>query len=583
MKKIWMIILSTYIILLSVFVLTPLETVEEKQKETSSSAVDTEERAAETEVAEAVAEREIIPVVIKTTSVEKDLKIKFVNPKNDKVITDTAFEVSVINSQDQSADYVDEDADGVIYLSDIEGGSYTIRMKNTEGFITSHETIAFVNTKIEYKVIDIEDEIKTEAEIDISKEDAEYGSPTAAKETKEPDEEIKSEEEKQPTSAVSPSGKLQKIDEFGQLVYSRQKLDKYGNPMYHRILHEPDADHEGYESDSVCDRCGARYSKGHVHEFHRIIIVEPTCLWTGEAQEQCECGEANGDPVELPAKGHTMENGVCIDCGYSENEDTSSASSRNVDFRPVQASTVYTCIIYDTTSAPVYDETSEPVYEGDTQTGPEDHEDNKDNKVQEGIIGIDVSRYQSGIQWKKVKNAGIDFVMVRCGYRGYGSGVLVEDSAYASHIQGAKAVGLRVGVYFFSQAVNEAEAVEEASMAVKLANKYGINMPIAIDSEYANSSRTGRADRLSRSERTKIVKAFCNTVASAGHTPMVYASTNWLNGNLNVSQFPSSYKIWVAYYGAECNYTGRYDIWQHTASGKVDGVDGPIDMNISKI
>ena len=153
---------------------------------------------------------------------------------------------------------------------------------------------------------------------------------------------------------------------------------------------------------------------------------------------------------------------------------------------------------------------------------------------------------------------------------------------FASHISGAKAAGLRVGVYFFSQAINEAEAVEEASMAVKLANRYGINMPIAIDSEYANGGR-GRADGLSKSARTRITIAFCNTVANSGHTPMVYASKSWFSDHLNVSQFPGSYRIWVAHYANKCGYTGRYDMWQNTSKGRVDGVSGNVDMNVSSI
>ena len=201
--------------------------------------------------------------------------------------------------------------------------------------------------------------------------------------------------------------------------------------------------------------------------------------------------------------------------------------------------------------------------------------------VRSGTIGIDVSKYQPGINWTKVKNAGIYFVMIRCGYRGYGSGVLVEDPMYRSHISGAKAAGLRVGVYFFSQAVNEAEAVEEASMAVSLAKKYGVNMPIAIDSEYAAGGR-GRADGLSKSARTAVTKAFCDTVKSAGYTPMVYASKSWFNDHLNVSQL-SSYRIWVAHYAEKCGYTGKYHIWQNTDKGKVDGVPGYVDMNISSI
>ena len=269
-------------------------------------------------------------------------------------------------------------------------------------------------------------------------------------------------------------------------------------------------------------------------------------------------------------------------------------------------------IIYDTTSRPIYDTGSEPVYEvteevtGYKYTGWQtidgatyyfDKDGNKvtgsqviqgiqydfsDEGVRSGTIGIDVSKYQTNINWQKVKNAGINFVIIRCGYRGYGSGVLVQDPMFASHITGAKAAGLRVGIYFFSQAVSEAEAVEEASMAVELATPYGINMPIAIDSEYANGG-AGRADGLSKSDRTKITIAFCNTVANAGYKPMVYASKNWFSEHLNVSQFPGSYRIWVAQYASKCTYGGPYDIWHNTSKGSVDGVSGNVVMNISSI
>ena len=265
-------------------------------------------------------------------------------------------------------------------------------------------------------------------------------------------------------------------------------------------------------------------------------------------------------------------------------------------------------IKYDTSSAPVYDTSSAKVYETEITyiytgwqnlDGATYYFDKNGNKVtgqqviqgisytfssegvRSGTIGIDVSKYQPTVDWKKVKNAGINFVMIRCGYRGYGSGVLVEDPMYRSHITGAKAAGLRVGVYYFSQAINEAEAVEEASVAVALAKKYGINMPIAIDSEYA-AGGSGRADRLSKSERTAITKAFCDTVKSAGYTPMVYASKSWFSDHLNVSQL-SGYRIWVAHYANQCGYTGTYHIWQNTDKGKVDGIPGYVDMNISSI
>ena len=265
-------------------------------------------------------------------------------------------------------------------------------------------------------------------------------------------------------------------------------------------------------------------------------------------------------------------------------------------------------IKYDTNSAPVYDTSSPAVYETETKTtyygwqtidGATYYFDKNGKKVtgqqviqgisytfssdgvRSGTIGIDVSKYQKNINWSKIKNAGINFVIIRCGYRGYGSGVLVQDEMFVSHITGAKAAGLRVGIYFFSQAINEAEAVEEASMAISLAKKYGINMPIAIDSEYANGGK-GRADGLSKSDRTKITRAFCDTVKNSGYTPMVYASKSWFSNHLDVSKL-SSYRIWVAHYAEKCGYTGNYHIWQNTDKGKVDGYSGYLDMNISSI
>ena len=266
-------------------------------------------------------------------------------------------------------------------------------------------------------------------------------------------------------------------------------------------------------------------------------------------------------------------------------------------------------IVYDTTSAPVYDTTSEPVYEEpkitgykytgwQTIDGKTYYYDKDGNRVtgtqviqgvqytfeesgdRSGVIGIDVSKYQRSIDWNQVKNAGIDFVMIRCGYRGYGSGVLVEDPMFRSHVSGAKAAGLKVGLYFFSQAVTEAEAVEEASMAVSMANSVGgITLPIAIDSEYA-AGGAGRADGLGKADRTTITKAFCNTVANSGYSPMVYASKSWFSTHLDTSAL-GGYRIWVAHYAAECGYTGRYDIWQYTSKGSVAGVSGDVDMNIS--
>ena len=195
-----------------------------------------------------------------------------------------------------------------------------------------------------------------------------------------------------------------------------------------------------------------------------------------------------------------------------------------------------------------------------------------------GTLGIDVSKYQPNINWSSVKASGVSFVIIRCGYRGASTGVLIQDPYYTSHIKGAKAAGLKVGIYFFSTALNEAEAVEEASMCVALAGGYGVNYPVFIDVE--SSPRPGY-DALSASERTANISAFCKTIRSAGYSAGVYANKNWLTEKIHTSEL-SGYKIWLAQYNAGGpTYNGRYDLWQYTSRGSVDGISGNVDMNQS--
>ena len=188
--------------------------------------------------------------------------------------------------------------------------------------------------------------------------------------------------------------------------------------------------------------------------------------------------------------------------------------------------------------------------------------------------GIDVSSHQGSIDWATVKAAGIDFAIIRVGYRGTKTGVLVEDSYFKKNIQNATANGIKVGVYFFTQAVTEAEAVEEASMALSLVSGYSLSYPIFIDTESGN-----RANGLDKASRTAIVSAFCKTIANGGRTAGIYASKSWYNSNLNMSGL-SGYYIWVAQYKTSCTYTGNYNMWQYTSSGKIPGISGNVDLDI---
>lgn len=195
-----------------------------------------------------------------------------------------------------------------------------------------------------------------------------------------------------------------------------------------------------------------------------------------------------------------------------------------------------------------------------------------------GTLGIDVSKYQPSINWSSVKDSGVSFVIIRCGYRGSSTGVLVQDPYFTSHIKGAKAAGLKVGIYFFTTAVTEAEAIEEASMCAYLCSGYGINYPVFIDCE--SSNRPGY-NGMGVEQRTQIIKAFCNTIKSAGYTPGVYSNKTWFTEKINASAL-SGYKIWLAQYNsAGPTYKGRYDLWQYTSKGSVPGISGNVDMNQS--
>ena len=193
-----------------------------------------------------------------------------------------------------------------------------------------------------------------------------------------------------------------------------------------------------------------------------------------------------------------------------------------------------------------------------------------------GIMGIDVSKWNGTIDWNQVKASGVNYVIIRCGYRGSSAGSLIVDPKYKANIEGATKAGLKVGVYFFSQAIDEVEAVQEASMVLDLVKNYKISYPIFLDVEASG----GRADNISKSTRTAVCKAFCQTIQNSGYTAGIYANKTWLTSKIDTSQL-GNYKIWLAQYAAAPTYTGRYEMWQYKDSGSVPGISGHVDLNLS--
>lgn len=200
------------------------------------------------------------------------------------------------------------------------------------------------------------------------------------------------------------------------------------------------------------------------------------------------------------------------------------------------------------------------------------------------LHGIDVSKYQKEIDWKKVKNAGVDFAFVRVGYRGYGAGGNFGfDEYYDANMQGAISQGIPVGIYFFSQAITEQEAIDEANYILDRIGSYNVTLPLVMDFEYAsaNGKQTGRLydAGLSKQKATNICLAFCKTIEAAGYTPMVYANYNMLTTGLYPEQISNRYPIWLANYTNKTSYTGDYSFWQYTSKGTVDGISGAVDCN----
>ena len=193
--------------------------------------------------------------------------------------------------------------------------------------------------------------------------------------------------------------------------------------------------------------------------------------------------------------------------------------------------------------------------------------------------GIDVSKFQGDIDWEAVAADGVEFAFIRVGNRGYGeAGKLVEDDRFEENIEGALQAGIKVGVYFYTQAVNEEELLEEANLVLEKIAPYKIECPVVYDVEKV-SGASGRMNSLSVEERTNLTLLFCETIEEAGYTPMIYYNMEMATLMLNLEAL-EGYDKWFAYYNADFYYPYDYKIWQYTHNGKVNGIEGEVDLNI---
>lgn len=190
--------------------------------------------------------------------------------------------------------------------------------------------------------------------------------------------------------------------------------------------------------------------------------------------------------------------------------------------------------------------------------------------------GIDVSSHNGHIDWAKVKADGVEFAFIRVGFRGSTEGKLVLDAEFVNNIEGALDNGVDVGAYFFTQAVDEEEAREEARFVLDALEPYNITYPVVLDLEEYEG---GRADKLEKQTYTACAKAFLEEVSNAGYKPMIYGNLKTLFLMLEFSEF-TEYEKWFAYYIYPVYMPYEYAVWQYTSKGKVDGIKGDVDLNI---
>lgn len=202
--------------------------------------------------------------------------------------------------------------------------------------------------------------------------------------------------------------------------------------------------------------------------------------------------------------------------------------------------------------------------------------------IYESKIGIDVSKFQGDINWKKVKNSGIEFAIIRLGFRGYGDkGNIVLDTKFKENAIGAKKENINIGIYFFSQAITEAEAIEEAKYVLENIKDMNVTYPICFDLEKIKYD-TARTDNLSSSQITDIAIAFCEEIKKAGYTPIIYGNSKTFTTRMQLERL-NDYQKWYADYLEIPLYPYDFSFWQYTETGKVNGIDGNVDINIQFI
>ena len=646
-----------------------------------------------------------VDVILKLSSMQKDMKIKFADKNSGKLIGNQPFTVKLEGASSQNAK--DDDKDGIIYLKDLKAGDYVVTVTGPDE-ISGRKAAGIsgrvtVKDKIEYKKVDVTDEIKKESEINVAKEDTAIAPAV---------ESVLQDTVEWVASTKTPAGNGQEYEEVGKsdipepaqarLLEPEIKYAYFAKETQIAVFDQPreESPAEGEntppsesESSSESESTKPSESEGtkptesesesgssKPTESESTKPSESESTKPSESESATESSTAATEPTKTPetkpeevkVKKITISGSATVEVGQtvslSVTVSPDNAANKSVRWEIVSGKEFVSVDDKGTVKGVKAGEakikavaqdgsnvesgistvkvTEKKINRGDTKTLLKDKNGNQlyckdgdtyreattadyytkdkfyrkkanveyrytgwqtidgkrffydkngtavtgeqviqgvkytfngDGSLNTGtVMGIDISKHNGNIDWNAVKNSGVQYVILRCGYRGSASGVLVEDQKFKSNIQGATAAGLKVGIYFFSQAVNEVEAVEEASMTLSLIKKYRITYPVYIDVESAN----GRADGISKAARTSVINAFCQTIRNSGYTPGLYANKNWLTEKINTGALGGC-KIWLAQYVAAPTYGGRYEMWQYSSRGSIAGIKGNVDLNVS--
>lgn len=566
-----------------------------------------------------------VSVTMSLTSVKKDLKIKFINAKTKKLVSNHEFKVDIEDSNGKKYSATDDDMDGIIYLNSVTPGKAKVTMAelpNEKGITYSRETVSInIKENLDYKKIDVSDEVKSESQINAKAEDTAAGLATegSLKDTVEWVESTKTELDGgyvkidkasiQDPAKVTPTvtAKVSKLGVTQAVV--TQKNFASGRIL---VAADTSATDWGLGETTVTPPEQEQPTPTAPPVTEVPTEAPATTAPTETPAETTPAATPTEAPAETPAVTPTETPAVSpsptagptptVDPKedtttplkdnkgnkvYLKNEDGTYVEAKAADY--YKKNLVYYRKAAEGENAKYtgwqtinnetffFDKNGNYVTGEQVIQGAKYNFDSKGALVKgSGTLGIDVSKWNGNINWTAVKNSGVSFVIIRCGYRGSSTGALVEDPKFKTNIKGATDAGLKVGIYFFSQAITDVEAVEEASMTIDLIKSYKISYPVFLDVEDSG----GRGDKIDSNTRTAVIQAFCQTMKNSGYTAGVYANRSWLTGKMNAGAL-SSYKIWLAQYNTEVTYTGKYDLWQYSSKGSVNGISGNTDMNLS--